>query len=170
MDEATLELAAVVFLLLYVWRRIDAGKYRFFLFPRLDSQTARLLSRISAPIAGQRLLENLRWIIFFLIFERVSTSALAIANIVFTCYIVFSIPMQGFSETACSMVSRFIGRDRAHRIGEVLRSITRGAIFGTVPFIALALFAPQWLVAAFSPESDLLAQSNASLHVVDWPC
>src|SRR6266487_1663794 len=160
------ELAAAVFLMLYVWRRIDAGKYRFFRFSRFDHRISLLLSRISAPIAGQRLLVDLRWIIFFLIIERVSTSALAVANIVFTCYIVFSIPVQGFSETACSMVSRFIGRNRAHRIGAVLRSTTRGAILATVPFIALALFAPQWLVAAFSPAAELLGQSDASLRVV----
>jgi Na+-driven multidrug efflux pump len=124
------------------------------------------LSRISAPIAGQRLLQDLRWIIFFLIIERVSTSALAIANIVFTCYIVFSIPVQGFSETTCSMVSRFIGRNRAHRIGELLRSTTRGAILATIPFIAFALFAPQWLVAAFSPAAELLGKGDASLRVI----
>jgi len=56
------------------------------------------------PIAAQRLLGGVRWFVFFLIIERVGTEALAIANIVFTCYIVFRIPTEGFSETACSMV------------------------------------------------------------------
>src|SRR6185436_8969710 len=59
------ELATAVFLMLYVWRRLGAGKYRFFRFRGFDSRTPRLLSRISAPIAGQSLLKDLRWILFF---------------------------------------------------------------------------------------------------------
>src|SRR5205823_6245922 len=90
-------------------------------------------------IAVQRLLETLRWFVFFLILERMSTEALAIANIVYTCYIVFWIPTEGFSETACSMVSRFVGRNREYRIGGVLRNAIVGAILATVPFILLVL-------------------------------
>src|SRR5213075_2486153 len=45
--EATKDLAAVVFLLLYVWRRIDAGKYRFLRWTRFDHRISLLSSRIS---------------------------------------------------------------------------------------------------------------------------
>jgi putative MATE family efflux protein len=160
------ELATSIFLTIYVWRHFDTRKYGFFRFRRFDHRITRPLSRLSTPIAAQSILENVRWFVFFLIIERVSTQALAIANIVFTCYIVFSIPTEGFSETACSMVSRYTGSNRTDRIGKLLRSTTGGAILATIPFIALALFVPQWLVAAFSSETDLLGQSNASLRVV----
>src|SRR5213076_2352658 len=113
-----------------------------------------------------RLLEALRWLAFFLIFERVSDRALAIANIVYACYVVFWIPTEGFAETSCSMVSRFIGRNQTHRIGAVLRNATGGALLATLPFIAIALLVPRWLLAVFSPESALLAESGASLRVV----
>jgi putative MATE family efflux protein len=159
------EFATFLFLTVYVWRRVDAGRYGFFHFRRLERRLTLLLSRLSGPIAGLRLLETARWFVFFLIIERVSIEALAIANIVYTCYIVFRVPTEGFAETACSMVSRFVGRNREHRIGGVLRNTIAGAILATVPFIVVALFAPQWLVALFSPESGLLAQSNASLRV-----
>jgi Na+-driven multidrug efflux pump len=109
------------------------------------------MSLISAPIAAQTALEHVRWFVFFLIIERVGTAALAIANIVYTCFIVFWVPTEGFAETTCSMVSRYIGKNRANRIGEVLRTAIGGAILATVPFIGLALLAPGWLVAAFSP-------------------
>jgi len=97
---------------------------------------------------------------------RVGSQALAIANIVYTCYVVFWIPTDGFADTACSMVSRFIGRNQAHRIGAVLRDAISGAILATVPFITVAVLAPRWFLAVFSPESDLLAQGSASLRVV----
>ena len=48
----------------------------------------------------------------------------------------------------------------------MFRSTTRGAILATVPFTAFPLFAPQWLVAAFSPTAELLGQSDASLRVI----
>ena len=160
------ELAATVFLTVYVWKNFDTNKYAFFRFRKFEHRTTRLLGRISAPIAAQCVLEDVRWFVFFLIIERMGTSALAVANIVFTCYTVFWIPTEGFAETACSMVSRYIGRNRAHRIGEVLRSTTGGAIIATVPFILLGFLAPQWVASAFGSQTGLLGQADASLRVV----
>ncbi len=160
------ELATAIFLTVYVWRHFKGQPYGFFQFRRFEQRTTRLLSLISAPIAAQEALEHVRWFVFFLIVAQVGTTALAIANIVYTCFIVFWVPTEGFAETTCSMVSRYIGRSRVDRIGELLRTTTTGALLATVPFIGLALLAPQWLVAVFSEEPDLLGQSNASLRVV----
>jgi MATE family multidrug resistance protein len=160
------ELAAVIFLTIYIWRKFDVKKYGFFRFRKLDPRITRMFGRLSGPIAAQGFLEDIRWFVFFLIIERVGTSALAIANIVYTCYIVFWIPAEGFAETACSLVSRFVGRNRPHRIAQVLRGTTAGAILTTVPFILVALLAPQWLVAVFSHESSVLGEGNASLRIV----
>jgi len=160
------EFAAAVYLAVYIWRQFNQSKYGFFRFRPFEHRTTRLLGKLSLPIAAQCFLEDLRWVIFFLIIERMGTSALAVANIVFTCYMVFWIPTEGFSETACSMVSRYIGRNRAHRIGEVLRSTSGGAMLATVPFILVALLAPQWLVGAFAPGAEVLGQCSASLRVV----
>lgn len=160
------ELAAAVYLAFYVWKHFDEKQYHFFQFRKFEKRTTRLLTILSAPIGACVFLEDVRWFLFFLIIERVGTSALAIANIVFTCYTIFWIPTEGFAETACSMVSRYIGRNRAHRIGELLRSTTGGAILATIPLIAIAVAAPNWVTALFAPSSDILGQSNASLRVV----
>jgi len=160
------EFATASFLIVYVWRRLDAGRYGFFKFRRLGHGTARMLGLISMPIAVQGIVMNLRWFVFFLILERVSAETLAIANVAYTCYVVLRIPTEGFAETTCSMVSRFVGRNRSHRIGGVLKHAIGGALVATIPFIIAALVVPEWFVAVFSPESDLLAQTNASLRVV----
>src|SRR5262249_40051213 len=131
-----------------------------------DPAPARLLGLVSMPIAVQGTVMNLRWFAFFLILERVGAEALAIANVVYTCYVVLWIPTEGFAETTCSMVSRFVGRNRSHRIGGVLKHAISGALVATVPFIVAALVIPEWFVAVFSPGSDLLAQTSASLRVV----
>src|SRR5262249_6438474 len=93
------ELAAALFLTIYVWRNFDRKKYGLFRFAWPEARTTRLLAWLAGPISAQLFLEDSRWFVFFLIIERVGTSALAIANIVFTCYIVFWIPTEGFSET-----------------------------------------------------------------------
>lgn len=160
------ELSVAIFLTIYVWKTFDVRKYGFFRFSRFQQHTTRLLGRLSAPIAARCVLADVRWFVFFLLIERMGTAALAAANIVFTCYIVFRIPTEGFAETTCSMVSRYIGRNQVKRIGDLMRSTTGGALLATVPFILLALFAPQWIVSVFSSESDLLGDSNASLRVV----
>src|SRR5262249_2518145 len=160
------ELAAALFLTIYVWRNFDRTKYGLFRFTWPEARTTRLLAWLAGPISGQLFLEDFRWFFFFLIIHRGRTSALSIANIVFTCYMVFWIPTDGFSETTCSMVSRFVGRNRPDRIGAVVRATIYGAILATVPFILLALVAPQWVVAVFTHESGVIGDGYASLRVV----
>jgi Na+-driven multidrug efflux pump len=160
------ELAAVIFLTIYILRSFKREVYGFFQFRAFDWKVTRLLRNLSTPMVAQGFLEDIRWFVFFVIIERISTQALAVANIVFTCYLVFCIPTEGFAETACSMVSRYIGKNRGNRIGEILRSATGGATLATLPFIILAVFAPQWLIGVFAPGEDLLGASNASLRVV----
>ena len=159
------EIVTCVFLTVHVWRHLDPV-HDLFRVRRFDRRTVSVLIRISTPVAVQRFLETFRWLVFFLILERVGSQALAIANIVYTCYVVFWIPTDGFAETACSMVSRFIGRNQAHRIGAVLRDAIGGAMLATVPFITIALLAPGWFLAVLSPGSDLVAEGSASLRVV----
>lgn len=160
------EVAAAVFLSFYLWYGLDSKRYGLFRFRAFDVRVIRLLVRLSSPILGRMFLKDFRWFVFFLIVERVGTSALAVTNIVYSCYIVLSIPAEGFAEAVCSMVSRFVGRNRPECISQVLRSTIGGAVLVTVPLILLALLAPQWLVAVFAPETQLVGQGKASLRVV----
>lgn len=160
------EALSCLFLTLYTLRAFSRTRYNLFRFRGFDWRILRLLSRMSASLAVQRGLETVRWLVFFLILERVSEAALAIANIVYTCYAVFWIPTEGFSETSYSMVSRFVGRNQPERIGALLREAINCAFVATVPLLLFALLAPRWFFALFAPEWDLLADGSASLRVV----
>jgi MATE family multidrug resistance protein len=136
------EFVTFAFLTVYVVRAFDSTRYELFRYRNVDWRTLRLLTGLSASIATQRSLEVIRWFVFFLILARVSPEApeaLAIANIVYTCYIVFWIPTEGFAETSCSLVSRFVGRNQPEGIGGLLRDTIRGALLVTVPFLILAV-------------------------------
>jgi MATE family multidrug resistance protein len=160
------ELAAGIFLTVYILRSFDRRRYGFFRLRAFDGRTTRLLRNLATPMTAQGFLEDMRWFVFFLIIERMGAQSLAVANIVFTCYLVFCIPTEGFAETACSMVSRFVGKNRTDRISQVLSSAIGGAVLATLPFVAVAFFAPQWLLAVFAPGEDLLGQSYTSLRVM----
>ena len=160
------EAATFLFLTFCVTRAFDSARYRLFRIHNVDWRTLRLLNSLSASITAQRALENARWFAFFLILARVGPEALAIANIIYTCYIVFWIPTEGFAETSYSMVSRFIGRNQPERIGTLVRDTIRGALLATVPFLLLAVCFPRWFFAVFAPEWSLLANGGASLRVV----
>jgi putative MATE family efflux protein len=160
------EIVTLAFLAIYVGRRLEPQHYRLFRFRLRGRRTTGLLVAMSLPLAGQLLIGDLRWFVFFLIVERAGTQALAVANLVFTCYSVFWIPADAFSETSCSMVSRCVGRDRPHRIGRVLAAAIRGATIATVPFLIASVLVPQWVLAMFAPGAEVLAESCSSLRVV----
>jgi len=71
----------------------------------------------------QNSLETLRWLAFFPDFSSEVRESCAgdRPNIVYTCYVVFWIPYEGFAEgTSCSMVKPLCG-------GEISRRTNRGA-------------------------------------------
>jgi Na+-driven multidrug efflux pump len=160
------ETATVAFLLGYLVVRGLARRFRLFSITLWSGRTVRRLLRLSAPVSAQALVEGLRWLVFFLILERVGAVPLAVANIVFACYEVFCIPTEAFGEAACSMVSRLIGRERYDRIEPVVRSSTLGAALATLPFVAVALVLPDQVLSLFTTDPALVDASRASLRVV----
>src|SRR5262245_57649114 len=160
------ELATLAFLALYTWRGIDTARYGLFRQWRFESHTMRLLGWLSLPIAGLRVCGDLGWFAFFVVLEHVDTHTLAIANLVFTCYLVFCIPSEAFAETSCSMVARYVGRNRPDRVVGVLRAATLGAGIVTVPLLLASLIAPETVLAMFATGAALMHDAAASLRVV----
>lgn len=160
------ELLTLIFLAAYTWRALDRERYGLFRLRGFESGAARILGALSAPIAAQGLVRELRWLGFFVIIERAGTEALAVANLVYTCHTIFLIPTEGFAETCCSLVGRLIGRNRSARLPDVLKSSVGGALIATGPFLLFAVLAPGVLLAAFAPDASLLVQSVAGLRIV----
>jgi Na+-driven multidrug efflux pump len=159
------EICGFVFLTVYLWLRVRSAELPLFRFGEFQWEAMALVSRISAPMGLQALLNTSRWLVFFLIVERLGTDSLAIANIVFTCYTVFSVPVSGFEETTCSMVGRLVGEKRTGGIGRVLRHATAATFLTTLPLGLIAIFAPGWILVPFLPEADLLGDSTAAVRI-----
>ena len=160
------EILAAAFLLYHIRHRKDFQPYRLFQFRKPDRSLNRRLGKLAFPMAALAILMDIRWLIFFLIIERVGIPALAAANIVFTCYIIFRIPVEGVSETAFSMVSEFIGANHGHRLVHLLNTATLGGLAMTFPFIILGLVFPEWLILLFTNDVYILNQGAPGLRIV----
>jgi len=159
------EIATCLFLTGYVILRVDCARYGIFRFARWNGATIGLLARLSWPIALEALLEGARWLVFFLIIERISPFALAESNLVYACFEVFLIPTGGFAETACSMVSNWVGQGRT-RFGSLVREVTAASYFITLPMALLALLFPGAVLSLLDIEGALKGGGEASLRVV----
>lgn len=160
------EIVTFFFMTAYLWKQPELRRYGLFRLGPWPLKTFRRLLRISFPISIQGLVEGLRWFLFFLILDKVGAVALAVGNVIYTCYTVFRIPTQAFQETACSAVSRLVGRDRTDRIDSVVQQSIRAAGVMTLPLIVTALIAPSWILSVFALDASLLRQGEASLRVI----
>lgn len=160
------EIATFTFLTGYILVAVDVKRFGIFRFRTWERKWTVLLARISTPVCLQTLVEALRWFLFFIIVARLGVDALAAANVVYACYEVFRIPVEGFSEAVCSLVSRLIGRGQPERIGTVLRHAIRMAFLTTLPFIVAGLLVPDWVLSIFTLDDHLLAGGMGSLRIV----
>ena len=159
------EIATFLFLTVYVITRCDCARYGIFIFQRWERGMSGLLARLSWPIALEALLEAGRWLVFFLIIERISPVALAESNLVYACFEVFLIPTGGFAEVACSMVSNLVGQGR-RRFDSLMREVTAASYTITLPLIVLAVAFPGTVLSLLDVEGALKGGGEASLRVL----
>lgn len=160
------ELAACVYLTLHAYRHLDIARFGLFRLPRFERRLVGSLGSLSAPVALQAFLEGLRWLLFFVLAEQMGETVLAASNVIYSVYVVLLIPTEGFSETACSMASRLIGRGRPGRIGALMWEVTRPGYLVTLPLAALVALFPGALLSLFIGDPQVIAASVPCLRVI----
>lgn len=160
------EIAACTYMTVDVLKQGYARRFGLFQL-RLREQThKRRLLVLSLPLALERLVEHARWFLFFLIIEHIGENALAKANVIYSCYVVFLITIDGFSEAAMTLVSNLIGQNQAERINSVIRSTVLCAAVVLTPFVLLLLLFPEIALSLFTSDTNLLQGSVNGLRVV----
>ncbi len=160
------EIAAFLYLVLHAIARGHARRYGLFRFGRWNRSMARLLTRISYPVALDSLAETGRWFAFFLIIEQLGEMALAGASVVHLCYMLLTIPVGGFAEAVVSLVSKLVGRGEYVEIGHLIRRALAVSYVVTVPILAGIVLAPEAVLALFTPDRELIAASADSMRVI----
>ncbi len=121
---------------------------------------------ISVPVILEGLAETARWFLFFVIIEQLGESALAGVNIVYCWYAMLLVPVEGFSEGVCSMVSNLIGQGAWSRIRLLLRRAMWLAFAVTVPLLVAAALMPGYAIGLFTDEASIVVENIPSLLVV----
>jgi len=111
------EISAFLFLTFYTLKNLNIKKYGLFVFKKWNNPLFKKILNISNPLIFQNLIETARWFLFFVIIEQIGENALARANIIYSSYIFFLVPIDGFAETANTMVSNIIGQGKSGKIG-----------------------------------------------------
>ena len=160
------EAAAFVFLSIDVVRRGYVRTYGLLRFGSWDRRVARLVGFISVPVSLEALLETIRWFVFFVIIEQLGEDLLAKANIVYSIYAVLLIPVDGFSETVCSMVSHLIGQRRAAHIATLMRRAVQLSYAIVAPLLLVVVAFPGLILAVFSSDQAFTVDVVPSLFVI----
>ncbi len=160
------EVTIFVFLTAHAWKQGHIRKFGLFRLRVPRAALTHLLLRLCTPLALERLIGSARWFLFFVIIERIGETPLAIANIVYSCYAVFLIIIDGFSEANCTLVSNLIGQGQEERINAALWSGMLWAAVCISPLLFMAAVFPGVVLALFTSDPNLLNGAANSLRVI----
>ena len=111
----------------------------------------RPIARLSLPVAGQRVIANGSWYLFFLIVGRIGTVELAASTAIRSVYHLTIMIGVGMGTAAAALVGQSLGAgkpDRAERLGweatklSALSMGVTGILFLAVPGLLLRIFTP----------------------------
>ena len=160
------EAASFLVLLVFALVRGDVRTYGLFRLHGWNRALVRRITILSTPAVLEALVETARWFLFFVIVERMGEYPLAASNLVYSCYAVLVIPVEGVSEAACSLVSGVLGEGRASRVRAVLLRAMALAYAVSAPLAILTLAWPELVLRVFTDEPELVEASVAALRIV----
>lgn len=163
---AAAQAIALAFMAVSAARQLDVGR-RGLIGARIHGglSTARL-ARLGSPISAQVLTETLRWVVFFLIVERIGEDALAASSMIYAAYALLLIPASAFTETVYSLVSNMIGRGDAHGVPKLMRAALARAYVITLPFVGFAALWPETALAVFTTDQATIDTAAGPLRVI----
>jgi putative MATE family efflux protein len=162
----TAEICAFLVLTVYAWLHLDIKRYGLLKLKKWNKSLSKLLMDISFPASLDALVETIRWLLFFLIIERLGETPLAMANIIYSCYALFLIPIEGFSETLCSMVSNLIGQGESSKIWGLLHKTMLLSAVVILPFLVISFVEPGYVLSIFTSDADILKGCVNSLRII----
>ena len=160
------EIATSAFLLAFVLHRGYAARFGLFRLRDWDFRLAGRIALMGLPVSLNALVDMAKWFVLIVIIERLGERTLASANIVLSCYTLFLIPVDNFSETICTMVSNLIGQNHLRKLRLLLARTIRLAYAVILPVLVLAVLFPAPLLSLFTPDDALAAASVGGLLAV----
>lgn len=164
------ECSAMLFYLVYMWRRVDLERFGVQIpeIFRPDGALIRTLFGLSIYLVLQALVSQSVWTVFFFMIESLGERELAIASIVKSMYILLYMPINSFGTAVRATVSQLIGagQRRALRL-YMKRSIGVSAVTMLVVIFFIQAF-PSVPLRIFTDNMDLVSSAIPSLRVITF--
>jgi putative MATE family efflux protein len=160
------EAISVVYFTIYLFFAVDLKKYGFLHFVWKNLNVIKNILNVSFSLMIQYFLSLSTWLIFFLMIERMGETALAIANIIRSFYMIIGIPIFALSATSSTLVSNTIGAGKSREVMTLIWKIVRLSL--SISFVtALFLFLfPELALRIYTSDPALIQGSIASLYVI----
>lgn len=160
------EIATCLYLTLNTFIRRYSSRYGLLRFGQWDAWLTQKLLNLSLPISLEALLDLSKWMLLIVIIEQLGEEVLASANIIFSCYALFLISVESFSETVCSMTSNLIGQKRRQDLGLLIQRTIKLSYLVVIPLLLITLLFPELILAIFTPDSVMIEHSLLGLLVI----
>jgi Na+-driven multidrug efflux pump len=118
------------------------------------------------PVSADVLVDMAKWFLLIIIIEQLGEKTLASANIIFSCYALFLISVDSFSETVCTMISNLIGQQQRQQLNILIRRTIRLSYIVVAPMLLLTWLFPEFVLAIFTTDINLVEISHNGLLVI----
>lgn len=148
------ELIGLIFLIIYMWKRVDRKRYG--IIPVFDSGLSLHLLKISVWMMVRSFFCIAPWFLFFVAIEHLGECELAAANVVRSISMLFFVIVNSFATTAISLVSNIIGARQVSGVMPLCRRIILITYTIWVPLIILSFAFSGTLLGVFTNDETVV--------------
>ena len=162
------ETVALLFFIIYTYKKIDIKKYNLFGFRNFDPIILKRILNIGSPIMLQNFLSLSSWFIFFIIIEKLGEKELAISHIIRSIYMVLMIPLFGFSSATNTLVSNLIGQGKSDHVLNLIKKITILSFLSTSVVLLFNLIFPKEMIGFYTKDAQLILETIPTLNIISF--
>jgi len=155
------EFTGMIVIFWVISRKGIAKKFSLFSSLKLNKGMARLVLRISGPLAFQHAGSVLSWFFFYMLIARnASQTGLAISTTVRTVFGFFGTAFWSLAATTNSMVSNIIGQDRRDHVIDLIWKISKLSLVIAAIVCGVLNFFPDVYLSLFRPHDAMFIKEG----------
>ena len=160
------EAFSFLFFLIYTRVAVNRRKYALDRFHSFDFKLLWNVLSISVFMMLQYFLSFVTWFMFFIAVEHLGQRQLAIANIIRSIYVFMMVPMNALATTTNTFVSNSMGAGEVDQVIPIIKRICKLSFGLMVIFALFVCTFPKLVMAVYTPDTSLAADSVLSVYVV----
>ena len=160
------ECVSMLFFIFYTRFRLDYHKYGLHLKPHFRHHFLRKILSISIWTMVQNFLSLGTWFLFFLAVEHLGERELAVSNIIRNISSLLYMTLSAMASTVSTLVSNLMGQDENDAVLPMVSRALKLSAYIIFPMAALIAIFPEWVLAIYTDETELIVVGVAPLFVL----